>query len=91
MIHRRVASLLLDVGGVNDADPLAREIPFLDQRAVVRPKANIDYRPPGLLYARVLLAVHRGVESLLGHDGKLGEPRTALGVVSGRHSRMLQR
>ena len=24
-------------------------------------------------------------------DGELGEPRTALGVVSGRHSRMLQR
>jgi hypothetical protein len=43
------------------------------------------------LRAGVLLAVHRGVESLLGHDGKLGEPRTALGVVSGRHSRMLQR
>jgi len=25
-----------------------------------------------------LLAADRGVESLLGHDGELGEPRTAL-------------
>ena len=87
MIGRGVASLPLDVR-VNSASLDCRRL--CDQRAMSTNHAT------GKLYAATsridaLLAADRGVESLLGQDGELGEPRTALGVVSGRHSRMLQR
>jgi hypothetical protein len=88
MIGRYVARLLLDVRAKG-------ERAIRERRTVVRPKGNVDREAPGLLYRAtscidVLLAAGRGVESLLRHDGELGEPRTALGVVSGRHSRMLR-
>jgi hypothetical protein len=88
MISRAVAALPLDVRVKERASPPA-------VRPGVRPKDHFDPQAMGLLYPATsfidaLLAADRGVESLLGQDGELGEPRTALGVVSGRHSRMLR-
>ena len=86
MISRAVAALPLDVRktqGVRDRPTwCATKGPFR------RPGDGSTL--PGDIVIDAL-AADRGVESLLGQDGELGEPRTALGVVSGRHSRMLQR
>ena len=69
-------------------EPRSKEM-SCDQRAMSTAMRQI-YSTPATSCIDVLLAADRGVESLLGHGGELGDPRTALGVVSGRHSRMLR-